>query len=83
MPAACHQGQREFGQRCVPYCKHGYKLAGPSVKYCQSNRRWSSEAPAICVPSKLLGLLHLIIVKRLIHLSTTHNTTDQCCSKEI
>ena len=60
MPAACHQGQREFGQRCVPYCKHGYKLAGPSVKYCQSNRRWSSEAPAICVPSKLLGFLQLI-----------------------
>ena len=54
VPAACHQGQREFGQRCVPYCKHGFKLVGPSVKYCQSNRKWSSDATSICVPSMFL-----------------------------
>eukprot|EP00795_Rhopilema_esculentum_P012584 gene12584-3284_t len=50
VPASCHQGQREYGQRCVSYCKHGYKIQGPTVRYCQSNKQWSSSSETYCVP---------------------------------
>ncbi len=52
VPAACHSGEREFGQRCVVYCNDGYIKHGPSVKYCESNKQWSSSAQFECVNSK-------------------------------
>ena len=58
IPASCHNGEREFGQRCVSYCKHGYKRRGPAVKYCESNKKWSTDAEMICIPSMTFNFLN-------------------------
>ena len=45
IPARCHSdshGYSEYGQRCVAYCKHGYRLRGPGTKYCQSDKTWTN-----------------------------------------
>ena len=57
VPATCTSGNREFGQRCVVYCKHGYKLSGPATKYCQADKSWSNNAPNECVKSKHFYLI--------------------------
>jgi len=53
VPARCHddaRGYNEFGQRCVTYCKHGYKLRGPSTKHCQADKKWSNSDDTVkCV----------------------------------
>ncbi|XP_065060118.1 uncharacterized protein LOC135687479 [Rhopilema esculentum] len=49
VPAACATGSREYGQRCVVYCKHGYRLSGPATKYCQADKSWSTNSPNECV----------------------------------
>uniref|UniRef100_A0A7M5WWB1 Hemicentin-1 n=2 Tax=Clytia hemisphaerica TaxID=252671 RepID=A0A7M5WWB1_9CNID len=53
VPARCHDDQRgynEFGQRCVTYCRHGYRLRGAPTKYCQANKSWSNNnGPLQCV----------------------------------
>lgn len=50
IPARCHDdgsGFNEFGQRCVAYCKHGYRLRGPPTKYCQADKKWSMESAMV------------------------------------
>ena len=56
VPASCTSGKREFGQRCVVYCKHGYRLTGPATKYCQADKMWANSAPNQCVKSKFMRI---------------------------
>ena len=57
VPAACGTGSREYRQRCVVYCKHGYRLTGPATKYCQADKSWSTNSPNECVKSRPLLVL--------------------------
>ena len=56
VPARCHddkRGYNEFGQRCVAYCRHGYRLRGAPTKYCQADKSWSQNTGLLeCVKSK-------------------------------
>ena len=60
VPMHCSLGKREFGQRCVVYCKHGYRLTGPATKYCQADKSWSNNAPNECVKGGLIYSFLLI-----------------------
>lgn len=56
VPARCHDDRRgfsEYGQRCVAYCKHGYRLRGAITKYCQADQTWTNGTSTVeCVKSK-------------------------------
>ena len=56
VPARCHDDKRgfnEYGQRCVAYCRHGYRLRGAPTKYCQADKSWSQNTGLLeCVKSK-------------------------------
>ena len=58
VPARCHDDQRgynEFGQRCVAYCRHGYRLRGAPTKYCQHDKSWSQNTGLLeCVKGNFL-----------------------------
>ena len=60
VPANCHVGAREFGQRCVSYCKHGYRLRGAATRYCQSDKSWSADSSVQCIKSKLIIITYAI-----------------------
>ena len=51
--SGCGRGSNSYGDKCLFYCKHGYKaVSGTKERHCQENGTWSGS-PLTCA-GKLL-----------------------------